>query len=142
MQNINSPDDCVFFQLSNAARHSARYWKQAVASLGITGTQALLLNFMHQNDAMLASQLAHLAKLDAATLTGLADRLEKKGLLTRNSHPDDRRTVYLSLTSKGKGVSKKVRSLMSTSNQTYLKQLSDHQIKQLKTLLQQLQGEA
>lgn len=139
MQNNIKPEDCIFFNLSNTARHATRYWKQAVSELGITGSQALLINLMaYEGEAILSSHLAELAKLDAATLTGLADRLEKQHLIQRTLSDTDRRVVYLSLTDKGKTISQSVQEILQASNEAYLSSMTDSQIRQFKNLLKKL----
>ncbi len=53
-----------------------------------------------------ATRLAALIAFDRATLTGVIDRLEAKGLVERRQHPTDRRTRLLYLTTEGKALHK------------------------------------
>ncbi len=50
-------------------------------------------------------RLAEQMNCEASNLTGLVDRLERRGLVTRLNDPDDRRVRLLALTPDGKAVS-------------------------------------
>ncbi|WP_238011056.1 MarR family transcriptional regulator [Dactylosporangium sp. AC04546] len=47
-----------------------------------------------------------------ATLTGILDRLERRGLITRAMHPGDRRSVRIELTEAGAETAAQVRAAM------------------------------
>ncbi len=51
----------------------------------------------------------------AATLTGLIDGLESDGLVTRSAHPNDRRSVLLSLTPAGTAASQDSQALQAAT---------------------------
>ena len=46
--------------------------------------------------------VADVLSCDASTLTGIADRLEERGLIQRQIDPNDRRVKLLALTAKGR----------------------------------------
>ena len=50
------------------------------------------------------TELAHMLGLERPGLTGLVDRIERRGLLRREVRPDDRRTVMVALTRTGKKI--------------------------------------
>ena len=47
-------------------------------------------------------QVAELLKVSRTTMTGVLDRLEGEGLISRRIHPDDRRSFALELTAAGR----------------------------------------
>jgi len=69
---------------------------------GLTGPQLAALQTLARKGAMSGVELARDLRVGAATVTGILDRLEKKGLLTRSKRGDDRRSISISLTDEGR----------------------------------------
>lgn len=71
---------------------------------GITMQQAALLLLANRYGGHVASRLAGPLGTDAAGLTRLVDRLVAKGLVVRESSPQDRRAVVIQLTGAGQAL--------------------------------------
>lgn len=69
--------------------------KMMEARLGITGPQRLVLRVVAQYPGISATELAHVVRLHPSTITGILQRLMKKGLLLRGHDPVDTRRVRL-----------------------------------------------
>lgn len=72
-------------------------------SLGLTQGEAHVLAFLHNGDATISAlhrEFAH----KRSTLTSILDRLEERGLITREVSAEDRRSFLVSLTRPGRGV--------------------------------------
>ncbi len=69
--------------------------KMMRARLGITGPQRLVLKVVEQFPGISAKEVAHVVRLHPSTITGILQRLTKKGLLLRASDPVDTRRVRL-----------------------------------------------
>jgi DNA-binding MarR family transcriptional regulator len=74
---------------------------------GTTGPQLWALKTTSQNESLSLGELGRRMYLHPSTITGLIDRLEKKGLVERDRDQTDRRVIKLRLTSKGKGLVKR-----------------------------------
>jgi MarR family transcriptional regulator, organic hydroperoxide resistance regulator len=74
---------------------------------GITGPQLWVLKTISQNESLHLGELGKRMYLHPSTITGLIDRLEKKGYVERDRGREDRRVVKLHLTSKGKDLVKR-----------------------------------
>ena len=59
-------------------------------------------------------ELANLLACDNSTVTGIVDRLEARGLVTRRAYPQDRRVKHIALTPAGTDLRECVRSRMAT----------------------------
>ena len=70
--------------------------------LGVSDIEAHLLARLAAKGPCTVADVQKAFGLRASTLTNALDRLDKRGLLTRQSHPDDRRTFLLSLTDAGR----------------------------------------
>jgi len=117
---------------------------RALAPLGLTSRQALILMSCDLGEASTAGELAELYGLEVSSITRLVDRLERKRLIGRTRSRHDRRKTMLTLTPLGKstleraltiatpiaiamwkGVSEKQKRTLSAIIGKILKNLSD-----------------
>lgn len=75
---------------------------RALARIGLTARQGLILLSCDLEEANTAAELASLYGLEASSITRLVDRLEKKRLIERTRSRSDRRKAILGLTPAGK----------------------------------------
>jgi DNA-binding MarR family transcriptional regulator len=68
---------------------------------GVTGPQLSTLRVIHRLQPVSTGALARAAYIGYATLTGILDRLEERGYVTRTRDTSDRRTVILKMTKEG-----------------------------------------
>lgn len=78
------------------------YSRNAEKLTGLTGPQLWAIKLLAEAAPMRVSELAEHMFLHPATIVGIIDRLEKKGLVTRTRSKEDRRAVDLDLTAAGK----------------------------------------
>lgn len=77
------------------------YSSSVEKQFGITGPQLWALWELNRRGPMSLKALAERMHLDPSTVTGVVDRLQKKGLVSREADPADRRRVVLDLTPGG-----------------------------------------
>lgn len=77
------------------------YSKKLYASHKVTGPQLLALEILRSEGPMSPAALSRALHVSASNVTGIADRLEAKGLLERRRDTDDRRVVRLHLAPAG-----------------------------------------
>ena len=71
---------------------------QAVANVaGISGSDLDCMDFLNLEGRMTAGRLAELTGLTTGAITGVVDRLEEAGYVTRERDPHDRRRVVVKL---------------------------------------------
>jgi len=68
---------------------------------GLTGSQLWLVKMLDGGSPMKVTELARRMYLHPATMVGLLDRLEAKGLVQRARSEKDRRVVHVSITDHG-----------------------------------------
>ncbi len=68
----------------------------------LTGPQLWVVKILKETSPMKVSDLARRMYLHPATMVGLLDRLELKGLLKRTRSDKDRRVVFIDLTEQGR----------------------------------------
>ncbi|MCL5935217.1 MAG: MarR family transcriptional regulator [Firmicutes bacterium] len=100
--SIFSPSHYICFKLSRAMRKIQRYYEVNLASLEITTVQFYVLSSLWETDGVKFKELAKKLSMDGATLTGILDRLERLGFVTRENDPEDRRSLLVFLAEKAK----------------------------------------
>ncbi|WP_052397979.1 MarR family winged helix-turn-helix transcriptional regulator [Streptomyces sp. NRRL F-5123] len=86
----------------------------ASRSQGLTPQQAQLLCFaQHMQPSF--GELARLLHCDKTNVTGLADRLERRGLITREPDPHDRRLSRVHLTADGAALTAAFQQVVDSS---------------------------
>ena len=110
-------DDRLIFLLGQA-RHRVylRLDKALLDRVGVTTAQAGALFYLTGNDGCLLSQMGQGLMLDKSAITGLVDRLEKKGMIERRNDPTDRRAIRLYLTKPGRDVAAKALPVVKEQN--------------------------
>jgi len=76
--------------------------KKLERETGQTTPQLLLLKALEKDGRAKPSVIAKSVHLSHATVTSIVDRLEKSGMVTRERSEDDRRSVEIVLTQKGR----------------------------------------
>jgi len=83
------------------------YSRTAEKTTGLTGPQLWALKILDSASPIRVSDLAQRMYLRPATVVGILDRLEMKGLVSRTRSTEDRRAVDLTLTETGKRLAAK-----------------------------------
>ena len=81
------------------------------------------------------AQLADLAGVSRAGMTGRLDKLERSGLVTRTPDTDDRRSVIVEITAKGREAWERIANRWSGEDVRMLDGLSVEELRELNALL-------
>ncbi len=103
--------DVVISEIMHSLRRIIKaiqdYSYEISEKFGITGPQLWTLKTISKNEGLSLGELSKKTYWHPSTITGLIDRLEKKGYVGRDRDQRDRRVVKLLLTPKGKGLVKR-----------------------------------
>jgi DNA-binding MarR family transcriptional regulator len=105
-----------------------------LAKLALTFTQAHALRLLDPERPLPMSALAELLLCDASNVTGVADRLEARGLIERQNAHGDRRVKVLALTPSGAELRERVHEIM-TEPPAAITALSQHDQQALRAIL-------
>lgn len=99
-------------------------------ALGITSSQASVMMFLFKNRKREVTQQSVQAALMLShpTITGLMQRLEAKGFITRKNNEDDFRCKFVSLTPKGCEIERGLKANMKRMEERALVGLSPEEI--------------
>jgi len=108
---------------------------RALAPIGLTARQALILLSCDLGEAGTAAELAELYGLEASSITRLVDRLEKKRLIERTRSREDRRKTILSLTHRGQAALKEAVRIATPNAIAMWKGVSEKERKSLAVII-------
>ncbi len=127
----------VFQMIEQVEKKLKRMTRETTRAAGLTPSQFAVLSSLWGKDGVPFKDLAAANWCTRPTMTGIVDTLEKKGLVVRERNPDDRRSLLVCLTDKGRGMQKKARS-MEAVFKNCCDGLSTAEVKQLGELLEKL----
>lgn len=104
----------------------------------LTSAQWQPLFKLHLGQAGTVAELARECRLDTGAMTRMLDRLEAKGLVTRERSSTDRRVVNLALTDAGREAAQKIPAVLSKVQNNFLQGFSHEEWQQLKDLLRRV----
>lgn len=81
---------------------SRRITKELARRADLTGPQLTVVKMLEQIGELSLSELSERIRAQNSTVTGIIDRMEREGLVTRERSKEDRRVVYIRLTAKGR----------------------------------------
>ncbi|MCK5861385.1 MAG: GNAT family N-acetyltransferase [Candidatus Hydrogenedentes bacterium] len=103
MTNDNTEiSDAILVNLRKIVRAMDLQSRQLQRNCALTSPQLVLLREIVRHNEISIGALATQASLSNATVTGIVDRLEQRGLVVRNRNGKDRRQVLLSSTEEGR----------------------------------------
>ncbi|WP_438991379.1 homoprotocatechuate degradation operon regulator HpaR [Lentibacter sp.] len=77
-------------------------YRQLLAKIGVTEQQWRVMRVLDERGMMDPKEIAEAACLLNPSLTRIMQLLEKKGLIARKGHPEDRRRVQVRITQEGR----------------------------------------
>ena len=98
---------------------------------GLTAGQPKVLDYLGRHDGSVQKAIAAGCQIDPATLTGLLNRMEEKGLIRRCNEDGNRRSVHVYLTEQGWAKQREVRQTMERQSEVVQAGLSEEQRAQL-----------
>jgi DNA-binding MarR family transcriptional regulator len=110
---------------------------QQLSAYGLTAPQYFtLLSLSHQDEKSPMQVLAKITLQDAATVTGIVDRLVKLGYVSRQRGQDDRRKVYVKLEETGRQVVEEIRRVNHDNWRRSFSALDQHELDEMLRMLE------
>ena len=130
--------DEVLRNLRKITRAIDLYSKKMVNQYGMTGSQALLMRELLEAEPLPVSVLSQRVSLSHATVTGILNRLHKKGLVTRERDDEDKRRIMVGLSVQGRELIGGVPSLLQEEFLTRFNSMEDWEQSLLLSSLQRV----
>jgi DNA-binding MarR family transcriptional regulator len=118
----------------------ARRLRQAASTEAETSpTLTAALATVDREGPLTPSALANIEAIQRPTATRVLTRLERAGLVTRSTDPDDRRVAYVSITPAGRALLKSIRTRKNAYLARRLRGLPPHELATLEQAAQILE---
>jgi DNA-binding MarR family transcriptional regulator len=126
-------------QLTRAFRRLRAGAARELAPLGLTFSQSRMLRMIGRAEHPLRiGDVASLLEIAPRSATGMVDSLEEAGLATRRPDDDDRRSVLVELTPRGRGILDQLGAARRESANALFSRLTSGQRAELRSLLELL----
>lgn len=133
--------DYLCFRMGAIARKMTRYYNNKLAPYGITIVQSWVLFYLFRQKSSSLKEIANAVQLDSPVVTGLVDRLVKEGLVIREEDPEDRRSLKISLTPRGRQVVEEIAPVVAEYNQRIRNIIPDNDAETFERALEALERE-
>jgi len=110
-----SLSEAVLINLRRIIQSIDLHSRDLVKRFGLTVPQLMILKEINGARDISASELARAVSLSQATVTGILERLENRGLIARERSESDRRRIYVTVTDTGRDMLAAAPPLMQES---------------------------
>lgn len=133
--------DPTLLALQRATHVTLHRLSLALSDLDLTASELNALGNLGDGRARTTSQLGRAVGVRPTTLTGVLDRLESRGYLTRTASPTDRRATVITTTDAGRRVAKRIRKAMTDLERRALATLPPESVEAFRAVLTALTEE-
>ncbi|MFC0690472.1 MarR family winged helix-turn-helix transcriptional regulator [Enterococcus faecalis] len=133
-------DNCMNYLLSVTQHKVFKYYSKLLERQGITSAQAGVLTYIWSvaDNKTTPKEIGKKLHLEAPTVSGILDKMQKLDLINREVDPDNRRIVFVTPTNKAKKMRASIESATKEMNQQVLKNFSSEEAELLKQFLTKL----
>ena len=133
-----SVSDSVMIALRKIIQAIDMNSKKLVKRVGLTGPQLVILQEIDNLGEVTAGEIARAVSLSQATVTGILERMEKRGLLARQRSDSDKRRIMVRITPSGNHVLQAAPPLMQEAFIERFASLQDWEQTMILSALQRL----
>ena len=137
---MRSIEETVGYRMARAGRAHRNVTAQVLAQFGLYLGQELILAELWQEDGLTQTCLAGRVGIDLSTATKALQRLERYGLIERQTDPDDIRAQRVRLTAQGRALQTPVTAAWYDLEERALRELSCDERVTLADLLRRIEA--
>ena len=132
--------NCINYLLTVAQHEVFVVFSERLAEFGVTPGQYGILNCLWSQGSATPKEIAQTLRLENSTVSGMLDKLQKRGLVTRVLDPNGRKSIRVEASEAGKAIREDVLRTVDELNQAVLAPFTAQQRQQLLELLRRLCG--
>lgn len=133
-------DSQLHFLLLCCYHNSARLIAQRTQALGLLSGQPKILECLRESDGRTPKEMGRKCGLDKSTITSLLGKMEHQGLIRRETHATDKRSVRIYLTEEGKEKAEQVEKICLEVDRRALEAFSPEEREELLGSLRNVLG--
>ena len=126
---------CINYLLTTAQHSVFQYLSGKLSEYDVTPSQYGVLSCLWQGEFATPKQISEILCLETSTISGVLDRMQKKGLIDRVINRDDRREVRVVPTEKGKALQEPISQIIDEVNESVLRCFTEEEVTMLKNQL-------
>ena len=126
---------CINYLLTTAQHSVFQYLNGKLSEYDVTPSQYGVLSCLWQREFATPKQISEILCLKTSTISGVLNRMQKKGLIDRVINRNDRREVRVVPTEKGKALEEPISKIIDEVNEEVLKCFTDEEVALLKNQL-------
>lgn len=138
INTISDSSSLVMMELRKIIQAIDRNSKRLMRRVGLTMPQLVILQYVHSQTEVSVGIIAKNNHLSNATVTGILERLEKRGLISKRKSTGDKRRVFINITQQGVVLLEKAPPLMQEEFVEKFNELADWNQTMIYSALQQL----
>ncbi|MBT2583237.1 MarR family transcriptional regulator [Planococcus sp. ISL-109] len=116
--------ECMNFLLSVSQNKVFKYFSKLLEEYELTPAQYGVLNCLWSEGQLSPKQIGEFMYLEAPTISGILDKMQKAGFIERSVDPENRRNVLVVATQKSMELQDKVEAATAEMNNAALQNLS------------------
>ena len=127
--------------LSQVHQVCGRVWNKILREndmADLEGARGRIIFVLWGRDGVPIKTLCEKTSLDKSTLTGIIDRLERDGYITKKPSETDKRSTLISLTGKEQEFAQKVQKVSNQMNKIFYKGFTNEEILQFDSMLERI----
>ena len=123
---------CINVLLTTAQHTVFQFLNSQLSAYDITPSQYGVLSCLWTREYATPKQISEILCLETSTISGVLDRMQKKGLVERFVNKEDRREIRVVVTEKGKALQEPIQQIIETVNEVVLRDFSEEEVQRLK----------
>lgn len=128
--------ECINFLLSVSQNKVFKYFSKLLEEYGVTPAQYGVLNCLWREGQLSPKQIGEMVHLEAPTVSGILDKMQKAELIERSVDPNNRRNVLVIATEKSNEIREEVEAATNKLNDKVLQDLTESDTEALKKALE------
>lgn len=118
-------NECINYLLSISQNKVFKHFSKLLEEYDLTPAQYGVLNCLWRKGEMSPKQIGAMMHLEASTVSGILDKMQKAGFIERSIDPENRRNILVATTKKSKAIQQDVEATTEQLNESVLQFLSD-----------------
>ncbi|MGI6498644.1 MAG: MarR family winged helix-turn-helix transcriptional regulator [Oscillospiraceae bacterium] len=133
-------NECINYLLTTAQHAVFQQMTERLSEHDITPGQYAILNCLWTHQSVNPKEIAKILCLETSTISGVMDRMQKKGIIDRLVSTEDRRCVQVMLTEKGRNLEEPVLHVVEEVNKEVMSGFTPEEQALLKDCLRRIAG--
>ena len=119
---------CINYLLTTSQHTVFQYLSGKLSEYDLTPSQYGVLSCLWQKEFATPKQISEILCLETSTISGVLDRMQKKGLIDRVINKEDRREVRVLPTEKGKALQEPITKIIDDVNEEVLRCFTEEEV--------------